>query len=236
MTAGNAAILDTLAWLLAEHGPDPEEYAARLAAVDPAELIASALASGDLFEQFTTDSYRHSNGFDKISFPALDGSAVRLRLHIWPAEAGRGRGGLAPDVHDHRWAFASRVLAGSIVNETYTATPSPGGGYRHYRHTEAGARSHRLDYAGRAELTLTGADTCPLARTYVMGPDILHRVRPAGGGVAATAVLELAPIRQVTQVYVDAGRPRRDVIVRLPRFSADAVRARLRALLALLTA
>jgi hypothetical protein len=237
MTAGHTTILDTLAQLLADRGPEPREYAARLAALDPAELVESALtAGGDVLELFTTDSYRHSNGFDKISFPATAGSQVRLQLHIWPAAAGRDSAGEPPDVHDHRWSFASRVLVGSISNEAYAATPAPGGRYLHYRHTEAGARSHRLDYAGRAELVLTGVDTCRRGSTYVMPPQTLHLVRPAGGDIAATAVLELAPARQVTQVYVSAGRPGRDAFVRLPRFSVSEVRARLRELHRLLTA
>lgn len=237
MTTGRLEITGILARLLADRGPDPREYAARLAALDPAELVAAALAGGEeVAEKLTTDSYRHSNGFDKISFPATGGSAVRLRVHIWPAGVGRGCGGLPPDVHDHRWSFASRVLVGSIVNEIYTAAPAPDGGYRHYRHTEAGARSHRLDYTGRAELALTGADTCERDCTYVMPPEVLHLVRPAGAGIAATAVLELAPVRQVTQVYVSAGRPERDALVRLPRFSAGVVRTKLRELHRLLAA
>jgi len=128
----------------------------------------------------------------------------------------------------------SRVLVGAIVNEIYDAAATPAGRWRHYRHTQAGARSHRLTFVGRADLTRIGAVTCGRGETYAMGPEVLHRVVPAGGGIAATAVVELEPIRDVTQVYASSDRPETDSMVRLPRFPAHVVLAKLRALHALL--
>lgn len=60
-------------------------------------------------------SFHHPNGFQKIPLATkLDGT--RLFLHVWNDQY------RDPDVHDHRWHFASRLLYGRLVNHLYDIT------------------------------------------------------------------------------------------------------------------
>jgi len=59
-------------------------------------------------------SYYHQNGFDK--FVLIDNQYFKLRLHVWqPENIDKAQ----ENIHDHRWAFASKVLYGSFQNQFF---------------------------------------------------------------------------------------------------------------------
>src|SRR4051794_39998809 len=90
----------------------PLRVVTRLSAHSGAAIRAlpSALGAEDL-ARLASLSYSHPNGFDKLVLFCASG--YKLALHAWnvthvcPAEEGG-------DIHDHRWAFASAVLSGTM--------------------------------------------------------------------------------------------------------------------------
>jgi hypothetical protein len=142
-----------------------------LASGEAAAAIASLLRQPDQLAGVVSRSYAHPNGFRKLVIALLDGG-TRLRLHHWP------EGDVEPsNVHDHRWAFASAIIAGRVhsalfttaengeVTERYLFAPSkPGGRYT-------------LSPDGRGRISVTSVAELGPGSTYALGPEQLHQVR-----------------------------------------------------------
>lgn len=75
-------------------------------------IINEVLSNPILLEQVAARSYHHGNGFLKVVLATQHG--WKLRLHVWfpntPCEE---------NIHDHRWSFASTVLCGHLLSETF---------------------------------------------------------------------------------------------------------------------
>ncbi|SEM50389.1 hypothetical protein [Streptacidiphilus jiangxiensis] len=199
------------------------ECADALAALDVRALLDEFLwGPPGALEVMATESYRHANGFDKLSFPAVDGSEARLRLHLWPAADTGG----PSHPHDHRWPFVSRVLAGQVTNEISTVTDDPDGDHRRYSHRPAPG-GYVFQERGRATLRPAGRFTCPQGRTYALPPEVVHRVTVPPRTRTVTLALELAPTAPGTSVFVRSGTLPTGAQVTPRCFSAAGVRERL---------
>src|SRR3712207_3875044 len=120
MKSRRAGIEELLSRFLSDLDPsDPGASAQRLADLNIKSLIELCLNDNDterLYEKMSEESYKHSNGFDKISLPRVPSSPIRLRLHIWHPI--RHEGSPTPgDAHNHRWPLASRTLVGDLRND-----------------------------------------------------------------------------------------------------------------------
>ncbi|WP_370368372.1 hypothetical protein [Catenulispora sp. GP43] len=198
-----------------------------LADIDGAELINSCLDQPNhrLLSIMAAQSYRHANGFDKISFSRLPGSDVRLRLHIWPGTAGAQSD---PDAHNHRWAFVSRVLCGALANYNYAVAHKQTGEFMRYVQTpytpEVGST---FAFVGCATLTQLDAIRVAEGGTYSLSAQEIHRVVVPENGYTATLALELAPTRDTADLYTASSFKQTGVVVDSPRFTSDEVRDRL---------
>lgn len=61
----------------------------------------------------TGGSYRHANGFDKLSLYRASSDAFKIRLHIW------WNGAQDSAIHNHRWNLASCILRGRMYLRNY---------------------------------------------------------------------------------------------------------------------
>lgn len=210
---------------------DLETCARRLETIDIKGLLSRCLNedSTDILAHMADDSYEHANGFDKISFPALAGTPLRLRLHIWRGSLpGREQKVPLPDAHNHRWPLASRILAGTLRNDIYVAEDRTNGQYAHYVHHQTGSvRGYRFTYLGPTELKQAEAIITSVGELYTLAPDIIHRAQPNQGIYTVTAALELAPVRKATDVFAESvGKPA-DIELDPPRFPVDLLREKL---------
>jgi hypothetical protein len=171
----------------------------RLESLDIEELIAISIApeNDGVLQAMCTDSYVHANGFYKISFPYSIDSPVRVRLHIWPGDSLIGS---EPDAHNHKWSFASKVLTGTLTHDVMKVRPG-GGEHYHYEYTRIHG-GHRFMRRGKAELQVRSVEASTTGRVYAMDSRTVHRVRPAESAYTATIVVELAPARVTTDVFV----------------------------------
>jgi hypothetical protein len=202
---------------------DPEDTGMaqrRLAKIDAAELIESAAAacSRGFVHELLPESYVHANGFYKISFPGVNGSPARARLHVWPGSQESGRKAES-DVHNHKWPFASRVLAGGLAHSILARRPGHGD-YTHFRQVSETGRGYTFMRIGDASLEEKPAAAIHRGVVYEMEPATIHKVSAAGDGYAATLVIELAPVSKATDVFVAHGGKPENVIVQPQRLGA----------------
>jgi hypothetical protein len=200
----------------------------RLQVFDAVELleISTDVGNRHLVDAMCADSYIHANGFYKISFPYSQDSPVRVRLHIWPGDDLMDN---EPDAHNHKWSFVSKVLAGKLTHDVLHVSPGSGE-YHHYEYKRVG-RGHQYIHSGIAELELRRVEDAPGGIVYSMDARTVHRVRPEECGYTATLVVELAPARAQTDIFVTHGGKPEGVTVVTERLKTNQIPAVLRDIL-----
>jgi hypothetical protein len=197
----------------------------RLETLDTIELLESVLDAGhdgSLIQSMCTDSYVHANGFYKLSFPFMSESPVRIRLHVWPQLDNSIAEGL-PDAHNHQRPFVSRVLAGALSHDIMKVRTGAGP-YLHFGYLTV-RNGHRYVRSGRANLDIARVETTAAGLVYSMDSKTVHRVQTKDSAYAATLVIELAPSRGHTDVFVANGVKPEDVTVTPMRLTASKITA-----------
>jgi hypothetical protein len=200
----------------------PSSAETALSTLDVIELFESYLDPRNVasLSAIIEESYIHANGFYRISFPGTPSSPVRIRLHTWRESWDKDVQEDVPDAHNHKWPFASRILAGGLVHDILRVRPGEGP-YEHFRHVDLGDR-YQLLRAGHASLELTSVEVTTAGEEYCMTPETVHRVFPQAGHYSATLVAELERVRNVTDVF--AGTKRRKAgQVKPRRLSVDEI-------------
>lgn len=137
-------------------------------------------------------SYLHGNGFYKLVLSTQ--SAIKLRMHVWLPGTNAEE-----NIHEHRWHFASIVLAGQLHSEIYQEASHPRAKeYREflYRVGNKAAKPDLLEN-GHTRLVCTSSSLLVRGDSYVLDPGTLHRiVSSSGGELTATLMCQAAPARQ----------------------------------------
>lgn len=149
------------------------------------EFLRPLLARGAAGE-VPDRAYRHPNGFLKIVLVA--DPEFQLRLHVWrptpeyppPTE----------NVHNHRWDFASAVLAGGYRFQEFV--PDARGeqfhGFRYGGHR--GTSSYALSPTGEARLRCRFDADLSSGSSYLLTSDVLHRVVSPADRTTVSMVLQ----------------------------------------------
>jgi hypothetical protein len=106
------------------------------------------------------------------------------RLHVWSrAHAAPG----VSELHDHPWHFRSRIVAGRLMNQRYTATPSAGGG--HWCQTLKCGAGGCLASAPPVRVELEGdpLEDYGEGEEYHQGHNEIHQSMPEDGTVTIIA-------------------------------------------------
>lgn len=133
-------------------------------------IINEVLANPQLLAQIAARSYHHGNGFLKVVLASQHG--WKLRLHIWfpntPCEE---------NIHDHRWGFASTVLCGQLLSETFVDDVKgdiTGTEYLyHARQHDDDSQKHSQ---GRFCLRSLGQQCRSVGEAYFLPTSVLHRI------------------------------------------------------------
>jgi hypothetical protein len=141
----------------------------------------------------------HNNGFLKLTLWRHPETHASIRVHVWQASTSEGAAE-ASSVHDHRWKFASVVLAGRLQFTNFEQIGSPDGEWMLQRASDANADGiKQLEQATRCVLR----EVC----TYELTPGLIHALdhrqlhrTPAPEGYAATLVLVAPPVRPFSRV------------------------------------
>jgi hypothetical protein len=173
----------------------------RVAAPEFLRPLLARAAAGDVPD----GAYRHPNGFLKIVLAT--GPEFQLRLHVWrptpeyppPTE----------NVHNHRWDFASAVLAGGYRFQEYVHD-ARGDDFRAFRYGgHRGTSSYALTPAGDARLKCVfDADLSP-GSSYLLTSDVLHRVVGPADRTTVSLILQgphkHAPVEVYAQEELKSG-------------------------------
>jgi hypothetical protein len=208
----------------AELGAVLEELATRRVFV---ALLDVLLEEGDL-ARLAALSYRHPNHFDKLVLADLSGGQ-KIVVHTWPA-APADRPHRDGNLHNHRWHFATRVLAGSYRFAEFEIgeADSPPLFYEH-RYSVDPEGNHRLEEVGRCGLTVACERKLSAGDTYLLDSSVVHHIEMAHPEPTVTLFVQGPAVRSTTRVFSptplqQAGQ------VNPPRFSEDVYRHRLREL------
>ena len=169
-----------------------------------ADLLATITSDRTVATDVSRRSYWHSNGFAKLVVHVNDEPEFRLRLHVWPSDARHGPG--YENIHNHRWAFGSIVLAGAIRVEQFAEVDEfdqCGTVVCNRLVYEAAApgRVGALRVEGKCALRRVGLPVYPAGTAYFCDTQMLHTVSRASGGTAATLMLAGAAAGNDALVY-----------------------------------
>lgn len=180
--------------LLERRGPDP----ARMAS-----LLESHLRWPERSGWAAGRSHVHNNGFLKLSLWRDPATQATIRLHVWRPGEDAG----TPSVHDHRWSFASVVLAGRLSFSNFDLVEDSRGGWISHRVTDADAEGTKQQRRGeRCELRRTCDYDLTAGGTHWVSHEQLHRTPPPST-FAATLVLTGPPQRRFSRVVTPLGSP-----------------------------
>ena len=132
---------------------------------------------------------------EQISLHGLGFIQVKLggnqRMHVWHPDLPRRSCYQHSAIHNHRFAFVSRVLVGTQINRRYGVQDNPYG--QHDRISHDGPRSEkggRLSYvAGRVTVNPTPDETYEAGESYLM-PMLEYHETP-NSGVVVTLMQKL---------------------------------------------
>jgi hypothetical protein len=131
-----------------------------------ADAIRALLADPYRLAEVASRSYRHGNGFAKIVLARGRDRALRLHASGGPAEE---------NVHDHRWAFASTILRGSLENVQFRDCEVGGEVLREFRYERADQEADALEL-GAARVEEVSRRAMESGDAYSMEPGCLHRI------------------------------------------------------------
>lgn len=188
-------------------------------------IVQDILHDDAALAEVAARSYTHSNGFDKITLISSRLPEFKLRLHAWWATDREGQN--TELVHNHRWHFRSSMLCGRAHLEIYEERTGGAPVYRHeYEPRDDNLETYGLRVVGPSTLASDLMLTLTPGCTYAMGPDLLHRVIPAGDRVSLTAVVRWATTRSTAWVFADAAI-QDDSILRVPSFTPHELQSKL---------
>lgn len=142
-----------------------------LATGEAASTVEALLGDSASLDDVASRSYAHPNGFRKLVI-ALAEDGTKLRVHRWPQGDAE-----TSNVHNHRWAFASAIVAGR-VRSALLAIGEKGETVERYRFepSHPGGR-YTLSPAGTGALSTTSVAEFGPGSTYALSAEQLHRVR-----------------------------------------------------------
>jgi hypothetical protein len=168
----SAATLETTSWLA-----EPSFLA---------RLLRSLRDDRNAVAQCANQSYRHPLGFQKIML--LNGEPqFDLRLHVWWPDSDPG----VDHVHNHRFAFASTVVAGGYQMQLFHPDPA-GVPMAEYREQISPHGGWELTPVGTTRLGVLTSVHLTQGASYALAANALHRVTVAPGSLCVTLLLRTA--------------------------------------------
>jgi hypothetical protein len=161
-------------------------------------LIKRIIDSPLMFEKMLDESYYHENGFHKIVL--LSGKNFKLRLHHF------GVSSKIPmeNIHDHRWAFASTILSGTLEMDMFKQSQLVGDENKliHYVYnSDKSTGSYSTDKIGMVSLNKIESRFYEAGETYLMLPQELHRIKNQEGQESLTLILTGKPENNTCNLF-----------------------------------
>jgi hypothetical protein len=172
-------------------------------------------------------SYRHPNHFEKLVLARVP-SGHKVVAHVWPG-AKRGKPHRDGNLHDHRWHFATYVLAGSYgFTEFEVGRADRGSGpvYREHRYSVGLRGEHRLEDVGPRYLVTTQRRTLRAGDAYLLPNSVIHHIEMDDPAPTVTLFVQGPPISASTRVFSRVPLPQAGQ-VNVPRMASETYREHL---------
>ena len=155
-------------------------------------IINQVLSNSELLAQIAARSYHHGNGFLKVVLAAQDG--WKLRLHVWFANTP-----CEENIHDHRWGFASTVLCGQLLSETFVDDIDGDiTGTEYLYHARQNQDESQKHIQGRFCLRSLGQQCRGVGESYFLPTSVLHRICDYSNKNIVATMMCSAPTQQGT--------------------------------------
>lgn len=170
------------------------------------QRLKDLLTDDALVESLLKFSYIHMNGFRKLVIFATPDDRFHMRLHQWFSKEKFDQ-----NVHDHRFTFWSRILAGSITNKLWEPSSS-GIPFTHYEYWPRDGRdTYQMKKVGDVFLKELEPFSVQQGESYFFGDSWLHTTDYNNAPV--TLLLEdRRALRPYANVLVRAGKEYKDVV------------------------
>lgn len=172
---------------------------------DSGALLEAVLTAPGLAHLIARRSYWHSNGFAKLVLAEDTATGIRVRLHAWldPTAAVE-----EPNIHNHRWEFASVVLGGSGLEVRDFQVDRSGTSHHAFAYRRPSAGPSVLEPLGSAELLESSCSVVGPGTVYTCGTDEFHRTRPVPGRQLFTLIAQGNTVLPFATVYSRTRTPR----------------------------
>lgn len=166
------------------------------------ELMSGICGDGALLDECASRSTTHPLGFDKLIL--LERPDYQLQMHVWwPTPLPRPY----EDIHDHRFDFASAVLVGSLLAETFDVRGTGTSMARYTQRSPAGLGRYEFRHTGHVRTRLVHAGMLRAGAVYFLESRMLHRVTVDENDLVATLFLRLRSERDTATVLIDPASP-----------------------------
>lgn len=161
-------------------------------------LIRCIIESPVMFARMLDNSYYHENGFHKVVL--LSGKNFKLRLHHF------GVSSKIPmeNIHDHRWAFASTILSGTLEMDMFEQSQQVVDENKliHYLYnSDKSTGAYSTDKIGMVSLNKIESRFYEAGKTYLMLPEELHRIKNLEGQESLTLILTGKPENNTCNLF-----------------------------------
>jgi ParB family transcriptional regulator, chromosome partitioning protein len=163
------------------------------------QLIDELETTPDLLAEVARRSFDHPTGASKLILSSLGEEWPQLRVHFWhPIGDAIGN---EMSIHDHRWDFASTLLAGELFQETFEPSDS-GLELEMVKFIKIpGSEIYDTKVDRHAMLKPRKTKSLKIGELYSLPNHSLHRLTNRGTTLAATLFLRGPYVKNETHVY-----------------------------------
>ncbi|WP_353558485.1 hypothetical protein [Paraburkholderia terrae] len=159
--------------------------------------ILRQLARNASLQTVAQNSYLHDNGFTKLVVFRSDRCAVRL--HLWDTLSSNDQ--IVSNIHNHRWNFFSRLLAGEYDQEQFAPSKAAADGERYFASRYvASADDYEVIPLGEILLQRSRRQRMLAPSSYYMAADVMHRVTVPARCLTATIVVQAQTLSASTTI------------------------------------
>jgi hypothetical protein len=175
-----------------------------LSKLDLLSSVSLILGNEKLLNELCHRSFLHPTGIIKIIMTEENYHSFSTRLHIWPNGNRYPQNTNYESIHDHRWDFASNILAGTFRKRLFEVNPSSGLDVKS-RMLLGGNSNEKLNYVKELDNT----KICEIFETelsvgdsYFQCAHALHLIAPVSDEFSATIFLRTPYYLDRAHVYL----------------------------------
>lgn len=174
-------------------------------------LLDEVESDSNLVDHIAKHSYWHSTGIFKLVLWKPPGNTPEVRIHIWSKRSREFSATHVDSIHNHRWNFASRVLAGSFTKELFTTENTDHNDHQHFQFESQGrGLPNKVTHIGDVAIRTTFKTAIERDGEYYLDSRVLHRITPVSNDLSATLFVSSPNLFSFSDVLFSPDSRRQD--------------------------